>query len=82
MGFCVRSRWDKEVYDMAQNAQKEGEENQRKVPGTVDRSDHDTIASQAQALLSGKQKWRPSWMDYGPAREVELELDVSRPRAQ
>ena len=63
--------------------QEEGQEASQQRPfGTVGRKDHETIASQAKALLSGKEKWRPTWMDYGPAKEVELEFDISRERTR
>ena len=46
---------------------------------TLGKQDGGTIAEQAQALLQGKEKWRPTWMDYGPSREVETDVDINIP---
>ena len=75
-------RWDKEVWDIAHKMEQDNEgKYKERVFGIMEKNnDYGTIASQAKALLSGKEKWRPSWMDYGPPQEVELELDVSRER--
>lgn len=35
--------------------------------------DRKSIAEQAQALLRGKEKWRPTWVDYGAALGVDGE---------
>ena len=72
------NRWDKDVYDKA--AEANDEERQRVGPDSaqIPRSDGKEIREQAQALLEGREKWRPMWVDYGPPREVELELDAGK----
>jgi hypothetical protein len=41
------------------------------------------MKEQAEKLLAGEEKWRPSnrevWEDVGEEREVETEIDLSRP---
>lgn len=40
-----------------------------------------SIAEQAQALLTGDDKWessRPAWENVGEAREVETDVDLSK----
>ena len=70
-------RWDKKVWDAAQEAQKE--ENERFGPqaGTLPKGDQKSMAEQAKAILEGKMKWRPSWIDYGRAREVETNININ-----
>ena len=72
------NRWDKDVYDKA--AEANDEERQRVGPDSaqIPKSDGKEIREQAQALLEGREKWRPMWVDYGPPREVELELDEGK----
>ena len=46
----------------------------------IPKKDGKAIAEQAKALLQGKEVWRPSWKDYGTAREVEVGVDVNAVR--
>lgn len=39
------------------------------------RSDGDSVREQARALLQGKERWRPMWVDFGPPREVEVGME-------
>ncbi|KAL9117492.1 MAG: hypothetical protein Q9187_005969 [Circinaria calcarea] len=64
--------WDKEIYDKAKKAQEEQMELMSPKGPRIPKKDGMTIAEQAKALLQGKEVWRPSWKDYGVAREVEV----------
>jgi large subunit ribosomal protein L23 len=69
-------RWDKSSWDAAQERQAELDEAIGPNAGRMPKADRKSIAEQAKALLEGKDKWRPSWMEYGLVREVEVEEDV------
>lgn len=75
-------RWDKKAWDAAQEAQEADNEKFGPDAGTLPKGDRKSMAEQAKALLEGKIVWRPSWRDYGRAREVELDVDVSEEGAQ
>ncbi|KAA6407659.1 MAG: hypothetical protein FRX48_08497 [Lasallia pustulata] len=66
--------WDKVVYDKAVEANEE--ESERLGPGGEARPRRDgaSVRGQARALLDGRERWRPMWVDYGPRREVEVGL--------
>jgi len=70
-------RWDKKAWDAAQEAQKAENETFGPDAPTLPKGDRKTLAEQAKALLEGKMIWRPSWRDYGRAREVEVGVDVN-----
>lgn len=36
------------------------------------RKDGKGVREQARALLEGRERWRPMWVDYGAPREVEV----------
>lgn len=40
--------------------------------------DRGSIAEQARALLSGKEKWRPTWAEYGIAVGTPDDLRARR----
>jgi hypothetical protein len=40
------------------------------------KEDRKSIMEQAKAMREGKVTWRPSWEDFGLAREVEVDVDV------
>lgn len=75
-------RWDKEAWDAAQEAQEAESEKFGPHAPTLPKGDRKSMAEQAKALLEGKIVWRPSWRDYGRAREVEVDVDVSEGGAQ
>ena len=70
-------RWDKDIWDAAQEAQKK--ENERFGPeaGTLPKGDRKSMAEQAKAILEGKMRWRPSWIDYGRPLEVETNVNIN-----
>jgi len=75
-------KWDKKNYD-AVKAYREDQEspfrpNARQIAPTKER---DSIASQAKAMLKGKEEWKPTgsiWENVG--EEVEVETDVQLPK--
>jgi len=74
-------QWDKSTFDAAQKHNQETQASYR--PDAVEKPSRErrSIAEQAQALLQGQDKWRPTatlWEDVGEAREVET--DVTLPR--
>jgi hypothetical protein len=68
------NRWDKATFDASEeDSLKEGFWN---AAGEVTRArakpkDAKSIAEQAQALLSGKEKWQPTWQVLGKKVEYE-----------
>lgn len=80
-GLCD-CRWDKKAWDAAQEAQKAENEKFGPDAPTLPKGDRKSLAEQAKALLEGKIVWRPSWRDYGRAREVEVDVDVNEGGAQ
>lgn len=76
-GVFWEFRWDKETYDKAKKAQEEQQELMGPDAPKIAKKDGKTIAEQAKALLQGKEVWRPSWKDYGVAREFEVGTDVN-----
>ena len=36
------------------------------------RADGKSVREQARALLEGRERWRPMWVDYGRPMEVEV----------
>jgi len=76
-------RWDKTTYDAAQKDRKEQEDAFRPDAGRKPTKERTSMAEQAQALLKGKEKWRPTpteWEDVGEA--VEVEADVTLPKME
>lgn len=73
MLFWFTCRWEKETHEAAREEQKK--EQARLMPDAdlQPPTDRQSIAEQAQALLKGKEKWRPSWVDYGAASGVDGE---------
>lgn len=70
----VRCSWDKETFDAAQEYQEKQAFNQSSSAIEKDRrkpQDRVSIAAQAKALLSGEDKWRPTWEVLG--KEVSYE---------
>lgn len=72
-------QWDKSTFDAAQKSNKETQESYR--PDAVEKpsKERQSIAQQAQALLQGEDKWRPTatqWEDVGEAREVETDVRI------
>ncbi|KAI9872188.1 MAG: hypothetical protein M1830_001927, partial [Pleopsidium flavum] len=61
------SPWEKDTYDAANKAQEREQASYQ--PDAVQKptTERRSIAEQAQALLEGKEKWRPTWEDYGLA---------------
>ena len=53
---------------------------QTKPPLAFEKDDRDTIKEQAKALLEGKEQWRPTWMDYGQMKDMEVDFLPSRDR--
>jgi len=76
-GF-VLCRWEKETYDAANEAQEREQETYQ--PDAVQKptTERESIAEQAQALLKGKEKWKPTWVDSGPALGVGKDGAVPR----
>ncbi|MCJ1245478.1 hypothetical protein MMC30_002682 [Trapelia coarctata] len=69
--------WDKRAWDAAQAAQKAENETFGPDAPTLPKGDRKTMAEQAKALLEGNIIWRPSWRDYGRAREVEVDVEMN-----
>lgn len=80
MGFNTNSlgrRWDKETYDAAKDSQ--DKERDRYQPTFKHKAspERPAIAEQAQALLKGKERWKPQWEDVGEPMEVEKDVPLS-----
>ncbi|KZF23119.1 hypothetical protein L228DRAFT_281871 [Xylona heveae TC161] len=72
------SSWEKERYDAAAKSQEKEQEKYRPDYAAKPTAERKSIAEQAQALLSGKEQWRPQWVDSGAPVEVEQDLPMSR----
>ena len=72
---CRGNRWDKAVYDKAEEANERERERLGPEAGMQPRADGETVRAQARRLLGGKERWRPMWVDYGPPREVEVGME-------
>lgn len=68
-------RWDKAVYDKANEANDEERERLGPDAATRRRRDGEGVREQARALLRGEERWRPMWVDFGPPREVEVGME-------
>lgn len=70
-------KWDKTSHDAASEAQKKADE-EKQQGGMALRTDGATIRKQAQALLDGKEKWKPSWVDFQVAGNERKSVNVRR----
>jgi large subunit ribosomal protein L23 len=77
-------RWDKTMYEAGQKERTEYEEGFQ--PGWRERpsKERGAMKEQAKALLSGKEKWKPTgrledWEDVGEAKEVETDVVLPKP---
>ena len=68
--------WDKEMFDKASESQEQMQDSKAKVFGTAKPSDGDKLREQAKKLLEGKDKWQPSWKEWGEGRVTEVETNV------
>ncbi|MCJ1480612.1 hypothetical protein MMC06_000767 [Schaereria dolodes] len=68
------------MYDKAEEAQDAEREKYGPEADMIARTDGATLAEQAQAMREGRERWRPSWVDYGPAREVEMGVNFGEAR--
>jgi len=83
------SPWDKQTYEAAQKDRESLQDTLRPDYAQQPTKERASIAEQAQALLQGKEKWRPSssftslrtsvWEDVGEPVEVETHVSVTRP---
>ncbi len=62
---------EKDAYQKALKQQRAQQEAQGPEGETKFRADKGVLATQARALRSGKETWRPGWVDYGAATGVE-----------
>ncbi|KAK5010698.1 mitochondrial 54S ribosomal protein YmL41, partial [Cryomyces antarcticus] len=69
--------WDKETFDAAMKASRAENELMQPDADQKPSADRETIAAQAQLLLTGKEVWKPKWEDVGEPEEVEKELEFS-----
>ena len=76
MLFAV-CRWEKETHDAAKEEQKREQAWLMPDAAAKPTPDRRSIADQAKALLEGKEKWRPTWVDYGAASGVVGESRAS-----
>ncbi len=77
MALVLLNRWDKDTFDKVRKVQEaERDKTKPERDETTDRlSPHkETIAEQAQRLLTGKERWKPVWEDVGEPIEVEKDL--------
>lgn len=75
------NRWDKTTFDAAQKDNEKMQESIRPSAKLAPSAERTPIAMQAQALLSGKEKWKATKAVWDDAAEaVEVETDVQLPR--
>ncbi len=65
--FFRWGRWEKETYDAAQAEQTKERDKLHPDAGLMPSVEGKSIAEQARALLEGRAKWKPTWVDYGGA---------------
>lgn len=73
------SLWDQKTFQAAQADRTQEESAMRPDARREPAKDIDLIGAQAKALLSGKEKWKPTpeeWEDVGDAMEVETDVTV------
>ncbi|TKA62319.1 hypothetical protein B0A49_07583 [Cryomyces minteri] len=70
--------WDKETFDAARKASRAENELMQPDADQKPSADRETIAAQAQLLLTGKEVWKPKWEDVGEPEEVEKELEFPK----
>ncbi|KAK5153787.1 hypothetical protein LTR04_006148, partial [Oleoguttula sp. CCFEE 6159] len=63
------SLWDKETFDAAMKASRAENELMQPDADQKPSADRETIAAQAQLLLTGKEVWKPKWEDVGEPEE-------------
>ncbi len=61
---------EKSAFEQASKEQRAQQEAQGPEGSQKFRPDTDLLARQARALKSGKEAWRPGWVDYGVATGV------------
>ncbi|KAL9096902.1 MAG: hypothetical protein Q9165_000866 [Trypethelium subeluteriae] len=65
--------WSKETFDAAHEEQDNLRKQMQPSADTLAPMDRETLAEQAERLLSGKEKWRPQWQaDGGASRSAGL----------
>ena len=78
-------RWDKETKDAAEQYNQESNrylsqsEFARKVEAPP-KEHRETLAAQAKALLSGKEKWAPTWKSLGKKRDIVVDSTAAAGR--
>lgn len=85
--MLIECRWDKTMYEAGQKERTEYEEQYQ--PGSRERPSRErgAMKEQAKALLSGKERWKPTaklddWEDVGEAREVETDVLLPEPEGK
>ena len=63
-------RWDKRQFDLAEKAREEEQRRHGPQGDMIPRADRKSIAEQARALLEERERWRPTWMEYGVGRSL------------
>ncbi|OCK86407.1 hypothetical protein K432DRAFT_376726 [Lepidopterella palustris CBS 459.81] len=68
--------WSKDIFSEVSKSYNQTQDQQIEDRKESQKKEADTLEQQAKDLLTGKKKWRPTWVDYGDEKEVERDIKL------